>query len=112
MTATDRLLLLGSAVLTAEGRYEYRVIPQRDAVELVRAHSDTVASSIGHASTAARLTELVGVQIAANRCSVTQRVGETALVVRPIPRASQAREHEPHELAAHSLEWGLLERIE
>ena len=112
MSVTERLLLLGSAVLTSEGRYQYRLISQPEAVELLRARAAEIASFVGHESTAALLTELVGVPFAANRGSVTQRTGETAVVVRLAQRAPQASEYAHNELTARSLEWGLLKRLE
>lgn len=73
--------LLNSAVITAPGRYEYRLITPEEARQWFEAGPEPT-STIGYAETAAALTVLLGVPIAVDRRVIIMEVGDEALVFR------------------------------
>jgi uncharacterized protein DUF1874 len=80
--------LLNSAVITAPGVYEYRLIDAQTA--RVWLESGAFVSTCGYAETAAALEQLCGVPIPVNRQIITMQTGDEALVFRLVlPPGSQ-----------------------
>lgn len=73
-----KLGILNTAVLTADGTFDLRTISLTEARELAAA-SD-LDSAVGHDSTAAILSDLLGVDVPVNRQLFAQQVGQLALV--------------------------------
>lgn len=72
------IAILNTAILTSDGSYEIHTIDLQEARVLV---SDTeIDSAVGHESTAAILTDLLGVEVALNRQLFAQKPGQKALV--------------------------------
>jgi hypothetical protein len=72
--------ILNSAVITAPGRYEYRLLDVASATSWLA--SGGWQSTIGYAETAAALSELTGIAIPVNRTMVRLEPGDEALVFR------------------------------
>jgi len=104
------LLLLGAAVLTGPGSFEYALISQSEAVGLLRLHAATsrVHSHIGHEATATLLSRLAGYEIPVNRVPVVQGLGQRAVVVRLRHRPPAVGD--VTDLNVDHLEFGLLVR--
>lgn len=72
--------LLNSAVITAPGRYDYRLISAEEA--RAWASSAPWTSAIGYEQTAQALTILLGQQVSENRTVLVMQPGDEALVFR------------------------------
>jgi uncharacterized protein DUF1874 len=88
MTALP-LGLLNAPVLTGDGdgTYSLRTLSLREA-QIIVAHAP-LDSAIGHESTAAVMTDLLGREIPLNRQHWRQQVGQEALVFRLAQRAPE-----------------------
>lgn len=75
---THPLLVLNTSIATADGDYRLRTITLAQAQRLAADHE--IDSAVGHESTAAALTEMLGVDIPVNRQQARQRPGQRALV--------------------------------
>jgi len=73
--------LLNSAVITAPGVYEYRLITPRQAREWY-GNGAGVVSTIGYEETASALSYLLGSPVAVNRVTIKMYRGDEALVFR------------------------------
>lgn len=107
--------LLNSAVITAEGTFEYRKIGQAAAMAW---YSEIGAeSTIGYAETAAVLAELLGAPVEVNRKTVQMAAGDEALVFRLVLPPGAARINPADKgglgeiLRSGAVELGLLTRI-
>lgn len=103
--------VLNSAVITAPGRYSYRLIGAEEAKEW--ACRGGFLSAIGYAETAEALSALLGVQVPAQRIEVRMEPGDEALVfrLRVRPEPGNKGSLGPDFLAQHA-ELGLLVREE
>lgn len=72
--------LLNSAVITAEGTYEYKHIMPAEAITWL--HEKGWESTIGYPETAMALAKIASVNIPINRKVITMQVGDEALVFR------------------------------
>jgi hypothetical protein len=72
--------ILNSAVITAPGRYSYRLLTVSEAKAWLAA--GTFTSTIGYAETALAAEALFGVPIPTNRSIITMSPGDEALVFR------------------------------
>lgn len=72
--------VLNSAVITAPGRYEYRLIPLDRATQWLKAGG--WQSTIGYPETAEVLADLTGVAVPVDRRIITMAPGDEALVFR------------------------------
>jgi len=72
--------LLNSAVITAEGVYEYRLISRDEAAAWIRAHQ--WESRIGYPQTADHIAQIAGVRPPISREASPMEAGDEALVVR------------------------------
>lgn len=73
-----KLGILNTAVLTADGTFDLRTISLAEAQGLAAA-SD-LDSAVGHDSTAAILSDLLGVDVPVNRQLFAQQINQCALV--------------------------------
>jgi hypothetical protein len=103
--------ILNSAVITAPGRYSYRLVGIEEAKAWVSC-GDFV-SAIGYAETAQALASILGVQIPVQRIEVRMEPGDEALVfrlrVRPEP---STKGNLGQDFLAQNTEIGLLVREE
>ncbi len=72
--------LLNSAVVTAPGRYTYRLVTPQEAREW--AARGPYASTLGYAETAALASEILGVPVPVDRRVIRMAPGDEALVIR------------------------------
>lgn len=100
--------ILNSAVLTSWGDYSYVKITCEEARELLR--SDVYLSAIGHAATAAVLSEQLGVHVQFNRIQISMEVGDKAIVFRIRDRLMENASLSHAELIALPSEFGILTR--
>lgn len=70
--------ILNTAILTTDGTFQMRTITLEEAQDLAAAAE--VDSAVGHDSTAAILTDLLGVEVPVNRQLFAQEIGQSALV--------------------------------
>lgn len=72
--------ILNSAVITAPGTYEYRLITPAEALAWL--HAGKWESTIGYQETAEALSKISQIQIPVNRKTITMQGGDEALVFR------------------------------
>lgn len=72
--------LLNSAVITAPGRYDYRLVNQAEAREW--ASMERLVSTIGYEQTAEALSQILGFTVPVDRRTITMNPGDEALVFR------------------------------
>ena len=102
--------LLNSAVLTSYGTYSYDQISRDQARGLLQ--SDVYQSAIGHAVTAAVLSEQLGIQVSLNRIQISMEAGDKAIVFRLRDRLPENAVLGQAELLGLPSEFGLLTRIQ
>lgn len=84
------LYLLNSAVITAPGRYVYRLVSPELAKAWASMGAAPPISTIGYAQTAAALSEILGWKVRVHRCTIKMAPGDEALVFRLVlPPGSQ-----------------------
>lgn len=71
--------ILNSAVITAPGRYEYRLLSASEAREWARGG---FTSTVGYEETAVALSELLGQPVKVDRRTIQMQPGDEALVFR------------------------------
>ena len=81
--------LLNAPIITADGLFRSRTLTLDEARDLVRRHG--FASAIGHAQTAAIVSELLGITCPMRRIEFRQRCGQHALVFRLARRLEEGR---------------------
>jgi hypothetical protein len=103
--------IINSAVITAPGRYSYRLIGADEAREW--ANRGEFVSAVGYPETAELLSALLGVEVPAQRVEVKMQPGDEALVfrlkVRPEPGA---KGNLGQDFLLENSEFGLLVREE
>lgn len=72
------VLILNCAILTAHGTFYYYPVTLEKAKEYIKENG--FISAVGHAATATILSELLGVEIPANRIQAKQEGGQMAIV--------------------------------
>ncbi|WP_300440007.1 DUF1874 domain-containing protein [Zoogloea sp.] len=81
--------LLNAPIITADGLFRSRTIPLLEAQQ--RVHEHGFESAIGHAPTAAILSELLGIECPMCRIEFEQAPGQLALVFRLARRMEEGR---------------------
>jgi len=99
--------LLNSAVITAEGVYEYRLVTPQEAAEWIRRGG--WVSRIGYPQTADHIEKLSGVRPTLSREASPMGVGDEALVVRL--RYRVADPSTKGQIQEEDWEYGLLRRL-
>ncbi len=102
--------LLNSAVLTTYGDYSFVRIPREEARRLLQAEPFT--SAIGHAATAAVMSEQLGIDVPLNRIQIAMDVADKAIVFRLRDRLPEHAVLNKAELMILPSEFGLLTRVE
>ena len=112
-----KLALLNTSILTAFGSFQYQPVSLSDAqliaynaVEPMLGPDDGIISAIGHESTAAVLTDLLGMPIAMNRIQFEQEVNQSALVFKLKGRAPECVILTREQIEGIGYEFGLLTR--
>jgi hypothetical protein len=102
------IFLLNTPILTAYGSFCFSgpVAPEVAAERLAAGF----VSAVGHASSAAFLTRLLGLDVPVSRISVTMAPGDSALVLRLRARLPEGAVLSAEEMAAVPYELGWLER--
>ena len=101
--------LLNSAVLTSYGDYSFVSITREEARRLFRQQPFT--SAIGHAATAAVLSEQLGIDVPLNRIQISMNVDDQAIVFRLCDRLPENAVLDKNEFMELSSEFGLLTRV-
>lgn len=101
------LTILNTSILTAFGQYNYQPVSIEEARRMV---SDGFVSAVGHESTAAIISSLLGVDCPANRVVYQQRAGERALVFKLNGRPPEGVILTPEEIEGIGYGWAVLTR--
>lgn len=101
--------LLNTSIITAEGTFEFHYITL-DGARRILADADGVTSHVGHDSTAAIMTELLGVDVPMSRVPFEQMPGQEALVFKLNGRPPEGRILSREEIESVGYSWGLLIR--
>ena len=102
--------ILNTSIITAPGRYEYKLIDLSEAKRMVTENS--YQSAVGHQSTCDILSKLLGVDIPLNRIQFIQEPGYPALVFKLKGRPEEGRVLTVEEIEDIGYEFGRLLRIE
>ena len=98
--------LLNSAVITAPGRYEYRLITAEEAALWLR--KGNFISQIGYPATAEHIKALSGIKPEINREATTMHAGDEALVVRLKYRIQDPSTKSNYQPGPDDWEYGIL----
>ena len=101
--------LLNSAVITAEGVYEYRLVTPAEAREWL--HAGGWLSRIGYPQTADHIEKLSGVRPELSREASPMEVGDEALVVRLRYRVADPSQKGSVAVGPDVWEYGILRRL-
>jgi len=104
------LAVLNTSILTADGIYRLRTVSLDEALVLVDLATG-LDSAVGHAATAAILTELLGTEVPVHRQLFVQKPGQLALVFKMKGRPEEGQILSRDEIEAMGYELKVLERI-
>jgi len=107
---TGPITLVNSPVLTTHGQFRMSAIELNTAKCLVKSRGFT--SAVGHESTAALVSQLLGIECAPNRITASQAVGDLWLVFRTRQRLPEGVVLDATALNTIPCEWCLLERLQ
>ncbi|MEU6710032.1 DUF1874 domain-containing protein [Nonomuraea sp. NPDC046802] len=102
------IAILNTSIVTADGTYILASITLEEARTLVAA--SPIDSAVGHESTAALLTTLLGVNVPTNRQLFAQQVGQRALVCKLNGRPPEGQVLSLEELGAIGYSFKILTR--
>ena len=102
------VILINSPRLTDYGVYEYRPLTIDGARQMV---TEGFQSAIGHTSTAAVLSELLGCRVETARETYLQRPGEHAIVFELLERLPEGHVIDRGEIERIGYRFGLLSRV-
>ena len=115
------ITILNTSILTQYGQYIYTEITKEEAIGLLNQseaeddgwghRGDGWQSAVGHQSTAAVLSELLGRNIEMNRIEYRQKVGDTALIFKMKGRPKEGSIMTREEIEASGYEFGRLFRM-
>lgn len=103
------ITILNSSVLTDFGTYTYEAVSIEDAKKMLR--EEGFQSAIGHESTAALFSELVGMEIPFNRIDYTQHTNEKAIVFKIKKRLSLQELGDRKKLDENEFELAILTKL-
>jgi len=103
-----KILLLNSPILTAPGEYEYKLISEEAAANLIKSFG--FESAVGHASTAEIMSTLFGTEIPMNRIQALQKPSQLAIIFRLKTRPAEGKVYSADEIKKLGYEIGLLTR--
>ena len=104
-----KLTLLNASILTTYGTFNFQPISLSEAKKLVK--NSEVISAIGHAATAEILSDLLGIEIKANRIDFFQGIDETALIFKLKTRITEGKVLNCAEIKEIGYEFGILRRL-
>jgi hypothetical protein len=103
------LALLNTSIVTADGSYTLQSITADEARQLA-ATAEALDSAVGHDSTAAIMTLVLGVEVPVNRQLFAQQSGQKALIFKLNGRPEPGKELTLQELEEIGFQWKLLTR--
>lgn len=104
-----KVTLLNSSILTTYGEFRYEPLTLDAAREIIKLATE-VESAIGHASTAAMLSELLDTRVDQNRIEYQQQTGEAAIIFKLKSRPPEGKILDRDEIEEIGYEFGLLNR--
>lgn len=105
------ITILNTSIITSHGSYTYKACSLEQAKQLV-AVAGGYQSAVGHETTAAVISTLLGVFVKMNRIQYQQQPGDTALVFKLKERAPEGKILTAEEIEEIGYEWGVLERTD
>lgn len=103
------VILLNTSILTTFGTFDFQPITLAEAKDLVK--NNKIESSIGHASTADILSELLEIEVKANRVEYIQNVDDVALIFKLKSRIPEGKVLNRKEIEEIGYEFGVLRRL-
>jgi hypothetical protein len=103
------IAILNTSIVTTDGTYTLTSISLEDACALVA--TSPIDSAVGHESTAALLTTLLGVEVPTNRQLFAQQIGQRALVCKLNGRPPEGQVLSREDLEAIGYSFKILERM-
>jgi Domain of unknown function (DUF1874) len=104
-----KITLLNTSILTTFGTFDFQPITLADAKDLVK--NNETESSIGHASTADILSELLEIKVQANRIEYLQSVDDVALIFKLKFRIPEGKVLNRTEIEEIGYDFGILRRL-
>ena len=108
---STKITLLNSSILTSYGEFRYTPLTLTEARHLIK-ESDQVQSAIGHASTAAMISDLFEFPVNLNRMEYRQQAGEAALIFKLKVRPPEGKILNLDEIEDIGYQLGLLKRLQ
>lgn len=104
-----KITLLNAGILTSFGTFDFQPISLAEARRLVK--NGEVISAIGHAATAGILSDLLEIEVEANRIDFIQSVDDTALIFKLKKRIPEGKVLNRAEIEEIGYEFGILRRL-
>ena len=104
-----KITLLNTSILTSYGTFDFQPISLEKAKELVKVNE--IISAIGHAATADILSDLLGIEVKANRIEFVQSIDESALIFKLKSRIPEGKVLNRTEIEEIGYEFGVLRRL-
>ena len=104
-----KITLLNTSILTTYGTFEYQPVSLAAVKDLVA--NNEVTSAIGHAATAEVLSDLLEVEVPANRIEFSQKIDEVAIVFKLKSRIPEGKVLNRAEIEEIGYEFGILRRL-
>lgn len=104
---------LNTSILTSYGSFTYDSATVEEVLYHLQAAEQTnipIESAVGHASTAAIMSDLLGREVPVNRCEYRQEPGDTAIVFKLRGRPPEGKILSREELEAIGYDFGILSR--
>lgn len=106
----NKILLLNAAIMTANGTFRLSNIALEDVKNMLT--EENIMSAIGHNATADIMSELIGVNIPANRIQARQESGQKAIIFKLLKRPEEGKILNKEEIEEIGYEFLLLERLD